>query len=60
MRLAGWSTLATVDDRVATEARVLAAGVTKCDVQPNHGHCFVFADPAGHPFCLSTWEDVSP
>jgi catechol 2,3-dioxygenase-like lactoylglutathione lyase family enzyme len=47
-----------VDDLAATEARVLAAGATKYDVQPNPDHCFVFADPAGHPFCLSTWDDV--
>jgi catechol 2,3-dioxygenase-like lactoylglutathione lyase family enzyme len=49
-----------VDDLATTEARVLAAGATKYEVQPNPDHCFVFADPAGHPFCLSTWEDVQP
>jgi len=43
-----------VDDRDATEARVLAAGATKYDFQPNDDHCSVFADPAGHAFCLST------
>jgi hypothetical protein len=21
-------------------------------------HCTVFADPAGHRFCLTTWDDV--
>lgn len=46
-----------VDDLTATQARVLAAGAIKMGVQPNAGHCLVFADPAGHPFCLST-EDV--
>jgi catechol 2,3-dioxygenase-like lactoylglutathione lyase family enzyme len=45
-----------VDDLDATERRVLAAGATKFDVQPNE-HCRVYADPAGHPFCLTT-EDV--
>jgi catechol-2,3-dioxygenase len=45
-----------VTDRAATEARVLAAGATKCDFQPNSGQCFVYADPAGHPFCLTTWD----
>ena len=35
-----------------TEARVVAAGATKFEEQPNE-HCRVFADPAGHPFCLS-------
>jgi catechol 2,3-dioxygenase-like lactoylglutathione lyase family enzyme len=44
-----------VDDLEAAQARVLAAGATKYDVQPNAGHCYVFADPAGHPFCLSLW-----
>jgi hypothetical protein len=45
-----------VDDLDAAEARVLAAGATKYEFQPN-GHCRVYADPVGHPFCLST-EDV--
>jgi hypothetical protein len=47
-----------VDDLDAAEARVLAAGATKYDFQPNDEHCYVYADPAGHPFCLSTWHDV--
>ena len=47
-----------VDDLVASEARVLAAGATKFEVQPNPDHCLVFADPAGHPFCLTTWDDI--
>jgi hypothetical protein len=45
-----------VDDLAATEARVLAAGASRFDFQPNSDHCFVYADPAGHPFCLSTWD----
>jgi catechol 2,3-dioxygenase-like lactoylglutathione lyase family enzyme len=45
-----------VDDLDATEARVLAAGATKYDVPPGD-HWRVYADPAGHPFCLTT-EDV--
>ena len=49
-----------VDDLAATEARVLAAGATKHHFQPNHDHSLVFADPAGHPFCLSMWDDVQP
>jgi hypothetical protein len=28
-------------------------GATKYNIQPND-HCRVYADPAGHPFCLST------
>jgi hypothetical protein len=45
-----------VDDVGATEARVLAAGATKYEFQPGD-HWRVYADPAGHPFCLTT-EDV--
>jgi hypothetical protein len=30
----------------------------RIDFQPNAEHCLVHADPAGHPFCLSTWDDV--
>jgi len=45
-----------VDDLAATETRVLAAGATRFDFQPNSDHCLVYADPAGHPFCLSTWD----
>jgi hypothetical protein len=44
-----------VDDLDATRTRVLAAGATRFEHQPNADHCFVYADPAGHPFCLSTW-----
>ncbi|WP_433013210.1 VOC family protein [Kribbella sp. CA-294648] len=42
-------------DLDATELRVLAAGATKCAVQPNPAGFRVFLDPAGHPFCISTW-----
>lgn len=45
-----------VDDLAATEARVLAAGATRADHQPNDDHCYVYTDPVGHPFCLSTWD----
>ena len=47
-----------VDDLTATEARVLAAGASRCDVQPNAEHCLVFTDPAGHPFCLTTVDEI--
>lgn len=40
-----------VDDMAAAEARVLAAGATKFEYQPGQ-HFRVYADPAGHPFCL--------
>lgn len=45
-----------VDDLETTGARALAAGATLLDHQPNSDHCLVYADPAGHPFCLSTWD----
>jgi catechol 2,3-dioxygenase-like lactoylglutathione lyase family enzyme len=47
-----------VDDLAAAEARVLAAGATRYQFQPNADHCLVFADSAGHPFCLTTLEDM--
>jgi uncharacterized damage-inducible protein DinB len=45
-----------VTDRAAAERTVLAAGATRFAYQPNDDHCTVYADPVGHPFCLSTWE----
>jgi hypothetical protein len=45
-----------VDDLEATGARALAAGATRLDFQPNSDHCLVYADPTGHPVCLSTWD----
>ena len=45
-----------VDALEPAGARVLAAGATPFDYQPNADHCVVYADPAGHPFCLSTWD----
>ena len=45
-----------VDDLEASGARAVAAGARRLDFQPNADHCFVYADPAGHPFCLSTWD----
>ena len=47
-----------VDDLVATRDRVLAAGATMYEAQPNDGHFLVFADPVGHPFCLTTIDEV--
>jgi hypothetical protein len=45
-----------LDDLIATETPVLAAGATRYGVQPNAQQCPVFADPAGHPFCLTTCD----
>ncbi len=47
-----------VDDLIATEQRVLKAGAVRMDFQPNSEHCLVFADPAGHPFCLTTLDEI--
>jgi len=46
-----------VDDLVATDARVVAAGAIRFEFQPNADHCLVYADPVGHPFCLTTRDD---
>ncbi len=44
----------TVDDIDEAEPRTLALGATKLEYQP--GSDFrVYADPAGHPFCLC-WD----
>ncbi len=48
-----------VDDLAVTEAVVLRAGATKFDEQPNSEHCLVFADPVGHPFCLTTIDEIA-
>ena len=47
-----------VDDLVAAEARVVSAGATRHVFQPNAEHCLVFADPVGHPFCLTTLDEL--
>jgi hypothetical protein len=41
-----------------SDAAVLAAGATRYQFQPNADHRLVFADPAGHPFCLTTVEEL--
>jgi hypothetical protein len=45
-----------VEDLQATTVRAIAAGARLLDAQPNADHCLVITDPAGHPFCLSTWD----
>jgi hypothetical protein len=47
-----------VDDLETTEKRVLRAGAVRFEFQPNSDHCLVFADPVGHPFCLSTVDEL--
>lgn len=43
-----------VTDLDGQEARMLALGATKADVQPNPDNWRVLIDPAGHPFCITT------
>lgn len=47
-----------VDDLETTAARVVRAGATRFEHQPNQAHCLVFADPAGNPFCLTTVDEL--
>lgn len=47
-----------VDNLETAEVRALAAGATRYDTQPNAEHCLVYADPVGHPFCLTTWDEI--
>lgn len=47
-----------VEDLAAAEGRVLRAGAIRYENQPNWEHCLVFADPAGHPFCLTTVDEL--
>lgn len=42
-------------DLDAEEAVVIAAGAVKTAVQPSPSVFRVYLDPAGHPFCLTTW-----
>ncbi len=43
-----------VDDLDEAEARALAIGAVKADVQPQPDGWRVLLDPAGHPFCITT------
>jgi hypothetical protein len=42
-------------DLDAAERLAIAAGARKSAVQPHPSVFRVLVDPAGHPFCLSTW-----
>ncbi|MEU3304949.1 MULTISPECIES: VOC family protein [unclassified Streptomyces] len=42
----------TVEDLDAAEAQVLALGATPLDAEDHARGWRVYADPAGHPFCL--------
>jgi catechol 2,3-dioxygenase-like lactoylglutathione lyase family enzyme len=41
-----------VEDLDVAQRVALALGATRFDHQPSPDHARVFADPAGHPFCL--------
>ncbi|OBK11292.1 VOC family protein [Mycobacterium sp. 1245852.3] len=43
-----------VTDLDAEEARIVACGAAKADVQPQPDKWRVLIDPAGHPFCITT------
>ncbi|MGC1207720.1 MAG: VOC family protein [Ornithinimicrobium sp.] len=47
-----------VDDLDEGSREVEQAGAIRYEHQPNASHCLVFADPDGHPFCLSTIDKV--
>jgi catechol-2,3-dioxygenase len=42
----------TVDDLATAGEKVMALGATKFAYQPGGDDFVVYADPAGHPFCL--------
>jgi hypothetical protein len=44
-----------IADLDAGEEAAIAAGATKAGAQPAPAVFRVFFDPAGHPFCLTTW-----
>lgn len=39
-------------------AHATALGAERCAEQPNAEHCIVLRDPSGHPFCLTTWDNI--
>lgn len=47
------------EDLDTEQERVIAAGATATAVQPQPSVFRVFLDPAGHPFCLTTWRTPS-
>ncbi len=44
-----------MDDLEAAEARLIALGATKPEPQPQPDRWRVLLDPAGHPFCITTF-----
>ncbi|WP_225825972.1 VOC family protein [Streptomyces naphthomycinicus] len=44
-----------VDDLDTAETRLLSLGATKPETQPQPDRWRVLLDPAGHPFCITTY-----
>lgn len=47
-----------VDDLEQGAQQVERLGARRYEHQPNAAHCLVYADPDGHPFCLSLIDEV--
>lgn len=47
-----------VEDLEQSARKVVNAGAARFDDQPNAEHCLVFADPVGHPFCLTLLDEI--
>lgn len=48
-----------VEDLAGEARRIEAAGARRAEFQPNSDHCLVFLDPVGHPFCLTTLDEMN-
>jgi catechol 2,3-dioxygenase-like lactoylglutathione lyase family enzyme len=48
-----------VDDYTTAEPRALELGATLLDASPDHESFRVYADPAGHPFCLCLHQQLT-
>lgn len=48
-----------VEDLEGEARRIEAAGARRAEFQPNSDHCLVFLDPVGHPFCLTTLDEMT-
>ena len=47
-----------VEDLAAAEQKFWGRVAIRFEFQPNAAHCLVFADPAGHPFRLTTVDEL--
>ena len=53
-RLGGDEFVFVVDDADEAQQRAIELGARLLDASPEHDTFRVYADPAGHPFCLCT------